>query len=228
MLQGLLFYSSLLSTVLISLEQYIAVIYCLRHKQIVNKRNLVISIIASYLLSSFLKLIPLITSANLDLKDIRYYNNIDMIISYVTNFSCSATLVCLSLIMLRITHTHVKAIKKSKTYFSAEKERLDILHGLKQSIKDVFRLNIVTAIIVLTSIISKICYDVSIVNHFCIQTVRTALRIIYVLTNPFLYAVIMSELRKCYYHSFKNVVLKINCFLTCYDNRNSRNENEIN
>ena len=227
MLQGLFFYSSLLNTVLISLDRYIAVIYCLRYRQIVNKRNLVISMIASYFLSSFLKLIPLITSENLDIKDIRYYNKIDRIISYVINFSCSVTLVCLSLIMLRIRRRHAKAIMKSKTYFGAEKERLDVLRGLKQSIKDVFRLNIATAIIVLTSVISKICYDLNIVNDFRIQIASTALRIMYMFTNPFLYAVTMSELRKCYYNSFKNVVLKINSFLTCCDNRNSRKENEI-
>ena len=228
MLQGLLFYSSLLSTVLISLDRYIAVIYCLRYRQIVNKRNLVISIIASYFVSSFLKLIPLVTSANIDLKDIRYYNKIDMVISYVTNFSCSVTLVCLSLIMLRNRRRHAKAIMKHKTYFGVEKEKLDILRGLKQGIKDVFRLNIATAIIVWSSVISKICYDFGIVNDFRIQTASTALRIMYMFTNPFLYAVTMSELRKCYYHGFKNIALKITCFLTCCDNRISRNEYEMN
>ena len=206
------YYSSIVSTVLISVDRYIAIQYCLRYGQIVTKQSLGISIIISWCASIFLKLIHIVEKAKLKKLD-SYFKVIDDITRYVCIFGSCIALVCLSLRMLRTRRKHIKLILGRKTHFGVEQEKLDKLRELKQSIKNVFRLNLATAVIVVTANICKICAIYTTSNAAYLLTVL--FNVIYFVSNPFLYALTMSELREHYCATFRYVFSKLSrrCFV---------------
>ena len=205
------YYSSIFSTVLISVDRYIAIQYCLRYGQIVTKRNIGISIIISWCASIFLKLIPIVETEKFE--KLTYLKIIDEITRYLFVFGSCIALVCLSLRMLHIRRKHIKFILGRKTHFGAEKEKLDKLRELKQSIKNVFRLNLATAVIVISANICRIFSSYTTAYAAYILTVLFS--VIYFSSNPFLYALIMSELREHYLISFQPVFSKLcsRCFV---------------
>ena len=200
------YYSSIFSTVLISVDRYIAIQYCLRYGQLVTRRNLGISIIISWCTSIFLKLLPMVGNAKLKKYD-SYFNIFDEITKYVFVFGSCIALVCLSLRMLHIRRKHIKLIMGRKTYFGVEKEKLDTLRDLKQSIKNVFRLNLATAVIVISANICKICSSYT--TSYAAYLLYVLFGIFYFASNPFLYALIMSELREHYCITFRHVFSKL-------------------
>ena len=200
------YYSSVFSTVLISVDRYIAIQYCLRSGEIVTKQTLGISIIISWSASIFLKLIYIVEKAKLT-KHGSYFKVIDDITRYIFIFASSIALVCLSLIMLHIRRKHVKLIIGRKTHFGAEKEKLDKLSDLKQSIKNVFRLNLATAFIVISSNICKLCSGFT--TAYTAYKLQVFFNGVYMLSNPFLYALTMSELREHYCITFRYAFYKL-------------------
>ena len=206
------YYSSIFSTVLISVDRYIAIQYCLRYGQIGTKRNIGISIIISWCTSILLKLITIVEKAKLKKLD-SYFKVIDEITRYVFVFGSCIALVCLSLRMFHIRRQHIKLILGRKTHFGVEKEKLDTLRDLKQSIKNVFRLNLATAIIVISANISKICSSYN--TAYFAYELCVFFTVIYFASNPFLYALIMSELREHYCITFRYVFSKLcsRCFV---------------
>ena len=203
------YYSSIFSTLLISIDRYIAIHYCLRYEQIVTKQILGISIITSWCASIFLKLIHIVESAKLKKLD-SYFKTIDEITRDVFIFGSCIALVCLSLRMLHIRRKHIKLILGRKTHFGAEKEKLDKLSDLKQSLKNVFRLNLATAFIVISANICKICSAYT--TSYAAYLLTVLLGAVYFVSNPFLYAAIMSELREHYCITFRSVFYK-RCFV---------------
>ena len=181
--------SSVFSPVLISVDRYIAVQYCLRYGQIVTKQSLGISIIISWCASIFLKSIHNVETAKLKKLD-SYFKVIDEITRYVFIFGSCIALVGLSLRMFHIRRKHIKSILGRKTYFGEEKEKLDKLRGLKENIKNVFRLNLATAVIVISANIGKICSHYT--TAYAAYELDVLFGAVYFFSNPVLYASIMS------------------------------------
>ena len=206
------YYSSVFSTVLISVDRYIAIQYCLRYGQIVTKQTLGISIIISWCASIFLKLIHIVENEKLKKHD-SYFKTIDNITRYVFIFGSCIALVCLSLRMFQIRRKHIKLILGRKTHFGVEKEKLDKLTDLKQSIKNVFRLNLATAVIVISANICKLCNDYT--KAYAANELTALFNALYILSNPFLYVLTMSELREHYCITFRYAFSKLcsRCFV---------------
>ena len=204
------YYSSVFSTVFISIDRYIAIQYCLRYGQIVTKHTVGISIIISWCASIFLKLIHMVDKAKLKNS---YSKVIDDITRYVFIFGSCIALVCLSLRMLHIRRKHIKLILGRKTHFGVEKEKLDKLRDLKQSIKNVFRLNLATAFIVISANICNLCNDYT--ATYAAYGLTVFFNGVYFLSNPFLYALTMSELREHYCITFRYPFSKLcsRCFV---------------
>ena len=204
-LEKILYDSSLITTMLISLDQYIAIKHCLRYNQIVSKKNLLMAIIVPWLLSILLKLLPLIhVTKVMDIA--KRYINTFQIVEYAIWFGCSITLITFSIEMKRVRKEHIDSIKKQSIHSMVEREKLGKLKDLKNSIKDVFRLNIATAVIVIGHASASLCSFYGLSKHF--NTIAHIMATIYFFTNPFLYALTMSELRTYYYKYIRYILSK--------------------
>ena len=186
-----------------SVDRYIAIKHCLRYRQIVTIKRFVISIITSWIFSIVLNLIFFIMPKILR-QNLWYFQIGREVTRCVIMIGSCIILVFLSLQMLHIRRTHVKALVKEKRRFGVEKERLDTLQKLKQSIKDIFRLNLVTVFLVVLSSIAEIFHTYNLINST--GTMSTILFAAYFFSNPFLYCLTMSGLRKYYYSSFRRIV----------------------
>ena len=201
------YYSSILSTVLMSVDRYIAIKHCIEYREIVTIKRFVISIIMSWMFSIVLNLIFFIVP-KIFRQNLRYFQISRDVTKYVIMFGSCIILVFLSLQMLHIRRTHVKALLKEKRRFGVEKERLGTLQKLKQSIEDIFRLNLVTAFLVVLSNISEILKTYNLINGA--ETMLIMLTAAYFFSNPFLYCLTMSGLRTYYYSSFRRIVCNNN------------------
>ena len=200
------YYSSILSTVLISVDRYIAIKHCLRYREIVTNKKLVISIIASWLTSIVLNLIFLVLPKVFSKHTARYFKISEEVAKYSLMFGSCIILVSVSVQMLYIRRKHVKALMKVESRFGVEKERLDILHNLKQSIEDIFRLNVVTAIIIVVSNITEIFHTYTMLKG--LPVVSIMFRVVYLVSNPFIYSLTMSKLRTYYFNCFRRIICK--------------------
>ena len=134
--------ASVLSTLAISMDKYIAVQYSLRYHQIVTRGTLVKSIAAIWVSSIFSSGIVSVICVLVD--DWKYFhlphNILWMILSMV--------LLASAMHIRNIRNGFEKDITHSRRYFRVDAERLSVLRRLKKSIHGVLRLNIATAVLI--------------------------------------------------------------------------------
>ena len=188
---------SIFTTVYMSIDRYIAIRFCLEYHFIVTKRRLAFLITISWIISVILILLQRIEEPTFGSKG--HYRRLSCdIIHYSIVVSCSLILSLLSLYTLRIRRKHVKDIEKTHRRFGIVSEKLNMLGKLKESIKDVMKLNIVTIILVIFSNIAKLYSNYFAPTKQYAATLNIMIFCIYFISNPFLYAVIMKELRRQY------------------------------
>ena len=194
---------SIFTTVYISIDRYIAIRYCLEYHFIVTKRRLVYLIMISWITSVILIILPSFEVPKFGNK-MRYRRLSRDIIRYIIVVSSLIILISLSLHTIRIRRKHVKAIRKTSRRFGIVSEKLNMLSKLTKSMKDVMKLNIITVILVIASNIVKLYNDyfAPTMQYVIISTIMFA---IYIISNPFLYAVIMTELRQQYVIYLMNI-----------------------
>ena len=187
---------SLFTTVYIAIDRYIAIRLCLEYYFIVTKRRLVYLIILSWIVSILIIVLPRLEVPKFGMK-VHYRRLSSDIIHYSIVVLSSIILISLTLHTIRIRRKHMKDIRKTSRRFGIVSEKLNILSKLKKSMNDVMKLNIVTVILVISSNITKL-YS----NYFNpgkqYVTISLITFGIYIISNPFLYAVIMTELRQQY------------------------------
>ena len=192
---------SIFTTVYISIDRYIAIRFCLEYHLVVTKRRLVYLIILSWIFSIIITLFPEFEEPKYK---VRYRRLSRDIIHYIIVVFSIIILIYVSLHTIRIRRKHVKNIRKTSRRFGIVSEKFNMLSKLKKSMKDVTKLNIVTIILVISSNIAKL-YS----NYFAptkqYVTISTIMFAIYVISNPFLYAVIMTELRQQYVIFLMNI-----------------------
>lgn len=188
--------SSVLTTFGISLDRYIAVIYCLRYWDIVTRQRLILVLVIIWLLSIAIALISSLTSK----EDRTFVSDCIVVPIYI--------LVCLTLIVSSfwiryLRDKHEKEIRKRNIYFGIEAEKLGILQSLKAIIIDLMKLNIITATFVICAEVFRVLLNyyfnrqnpiITIIKYIC--------NIIYVITNPLVYILSMTELKKQYKKMF--------------------------
>lgn len=191
--------ASILSTLGITLERYIAVEYCLHYYKIVTTKRLSVFLITVWCTALSSTMAILFSSSNPEVR-IFYYGYICGSLSVI---ACSILLVS-SFWIRRIRNKHEKEIKKRNVYFGIHDERLGILANLKASIADIIKLNLITAVLI---VLGVVFYLVKI--HQCrmkdctVSNVYGVLRGLYIVSNPFLYILSLRELKEQYLKSFR-------------------------
>lgn len=186
--------SSILSTLFITVDRYIAVVHCLHYRQIATKRRVLLSIAFIWIISFLFSVFPAFLSSNYE-----YRLFLSDVIHCPIYLISSILLVCSSLLIRYIRNKHVLAIKKRNIYFGIEDERLGMLQNLKLAVLDVIRLNFVTAFLVFVGNIVDM-FD----KYYCkrrntpLVIISIIFRASYMITNPIVYILAMTELKEQY------------------------------
>ena len=211
---------SIFTTVYISIDRYIAIRFCLEYHFIVTKRRLLYLIILSWIISVILIILPRFEEPTFGSKG--HYRRLSYdIIHYSIVVSSSLILSLLSLYTLRIRRKHLKDIEKTHRRFGIVSEKLNILSKLKESMKDVMKLNIITVILVISSNIVKLYSNYFAPTKQYVTILKIIIFSIYIISNPFLYAVIMTELRRQY------IILFSKCRFLSYLGQIYNNHNNL-
>ena len=189
---------SLLTTVHISIDRSIAIRFCLKYYRIVTTKRLIMLVMSSWFFSVALVMLPRFEMRNLTSHRRLSYD----ITRYFIVVSSSLVLIFLSVHTITIRAKHIKQITKRRNRFRSESVKRQSLSTLRRSIKDVLKLNIVTVIIVILSNSVK-AYS-NYINHVN-KHVILLIFCVYVFSNPVIYAVIMTDLRRQYITIPKNI-----------------------
>ena len=186
--------ASVLSTLCMTLDRYVAVVYCLRYSNIMNKSFLILLLCAVWVSSFILAMIPFLLSDEPEKR--RLYGNCILVPVFIV--SC-IILIFASLWIRRIRNLHITNIKKRRIYFGVQEEKLSTLQNLKASILDLFKLNYVTAILLLNAEVFRMIMIYQFRSkNVPINIIVGVFSVLYVVTNPVVYIMSMRDLKKIY------------------------------
>ena len=134
---------SILSNLFLSIDRFIAVKFCLAYHNIIIQRRVLLSIFLCWLFSlSVMSLLTIRVSSKF-----QYFFRYAICIT-VFRVLVGILMIATSIYTSVVRRSHILALEKRKKYFGVHQEKLDMLNALTRSLKDTFKLNITTAIIV--------------------------------------------------------------------------------
>ena len=126
---------------------------------------------------------------------------IDVILHPVFDIVALILLIAASLYVLCVRKKHMEEIRKRQRYFGLQEEEFNILKSMAVSIRGMIKLNIVTALLVITGALCRL------LSLFCVPGIHELwFRVpgfLFVISNPFVYICVMKELRHNYLRLLK-------------------------
>ena len=188
--------SSLLSTLGISLDKYLSIKYSLRYHSIVTQKKILLFIGFSWMVSTVFAAVTILLDA-ITVKSKCYY-----ILHHLQQFFISLLLIFCAAYIRHIRNAHEKQITLRKRHFGefgVQAEQLNILKRLRRSVVDVMRLNCTTALIIILGVIlGAINRYSSLEGNYDLLTILRVMYLFYLSSNPIIYIVVTSGLRKEY------------------------------
>ena len=172
--------ASILTTVSITADRYVAVVYCLRYHEIITKRFIIVSTLLIWSISFLFVGIPLMCTTNTEIRAL-----INDCIHISLNLFAGIILIYSAFWIRHIRNSHLTVIKKRNLYFGMEGERLNVLQNLRMAVLDVIKLNLITATLIIISNILIVFYNVP--RHEDIGDVGIFVGGIYLFSNPIVY-----------------------------------------
>ena len=191
---------SVLSTFGISVDRYISVEYSLRYHTIVTGCQVVKSIALIWITSIIFAFV--ISTASATLHNWAFYNFPQLVVRIVL----SLALMTSGFHVRNVRNKHEQEILKRQRYFGLEEEQLGLLRSLKESVIGVLRLNVTTAVLCVFSSILEVVWLYGYLkdDHVVYLLIKTVYGT-YLFSNPFLYIITMSQLRKEYVKIFRQI-----------------------
>ena len=188
---------SIFSTLGINLDRFIYIEYCMRYHTIVSTKKLVLFLFLVWILPAFL-------SSSLFLPaDVRRLAN--DVIRYTVIFTSCIALLGLPICIRRIRDKHVSSISMRNIMFG-KNDLSSKTSTLKTIVSDIFpdllKLNIVTVIALFSANLLQIVFDYG-ARTPSIKICMTTTRLLYIVSNPILYIVVMPDLKKVYLQRLK-------------------------
>ena len=193
--------ASILTTVAITVDRYVAVVYCLRYREIITKRVIIASILLIWSISLLFVSIPLMCTTNSEIRTL-----IHRCIHIPLYLFSSIILIYSGFWIRHIRNSHLAVIKKRNMYFGVEGERLNVLQNLRMAVLDMIKLNLITATLIIISNIFMVFYLVP--SYDDIGHVSILIGGIYLCSNPIVYILSMTELKQKYKKLFKSLSRK--------------------
>ena len=187
---------SLVITMLIVTDRWIAMQFALRYQVLVTKRKINIAI----LISSFVLVIIYVTLLFLKTDDqqkhplIRSNQYILVFLAILRLITCIYIMVFAKL-TIRIRNQNEARIQNITNFHGAEAERLDIIQRLTRSIKDVWKFNIWSCIFLVPTVV------VLFINIGNFQILLFSTNVLYLISNPIVYLFCFNQVRQYWYRA---------------------------
>lgn len=198
--------SSFSSVIALSVDRYIAVIYCLRYHALVTETRFQIFLAASWFGSILFGCIPIVFSNSREKR---------LLISYCiytpTKFLGCMFLVFSSLWVKHQRDRHERKITRENIYFGIHGEKLTTLKDIKASVLSIIKLNVPTVVLVASSTAARLIhvYAFRREEESPFLYIKVITRIVYVLLNPFIYVISMAALKRKYISMVLYLVKKL-------------------
>eukprot|EP00111_Clytia_hemisphaerica_P013964 TCONS_00041110-protein len=196
---------SLVITMLIVTDRWIAMQFALRYHALVTKGKINIAILVSSITAFVVDITLSFSVASGDQQRRMVPSN-----NYIMTLFCLLrTITCVYIIIfakrtLRVRSQNEARIQNITNFHGAEAERLVIMKRLTRSIKDVWALNIGTSVFLLPTIVVTLFFDVSfpqMMNFSERLLVFAVANGIYLISNPIVYLLCFTKIRQYWYRT---------------------------
>ena len=192
---------SLVITMLIVTDRWIAMQFALRYHALVSKRKINIAI----LVSSFILLIIYLTLLFcLTPKDghMVQRNEYSIVFSGTLILITCIYIIVFAKLTIRIRNQNEARIRDITNFHGAEAERLDTIKRLTRSVKDVWKLNIMTCVFLVPKILVSI-FQVYLPNQLQddFKIFVALANAIYLISNPIVYLFCFTQIRQYWYRT---------------------------
>lgn len=187
--------SSVLFTIAMALDRYIKVKYGLHYYRVMTNKRKIMGLIAIWICPIIVFVLPTVI-----VDDVLHM----VIVTRSFLILCCFLLIGISLWVQHVRNGHSDAILRLNRHFGVHQEELDHLNKLKRGIKEIMQLSFLTAGFVIVSSVIQIVNALGIEDIYLMR-VRIACTQLYVITNPFVYLLIMRDLRRHYFRAIMQV-----------------------
>ena len=169
------------------MERYIKVEYCLRYNVFVTKVRMTVAVVSVWTLAGISTTVVLFT------------NEVGLWVQPVLCICCPLALIVSSLWVKRVRDRHMEGIIRMNRYFGLHGEKFNLLRSMANGVIELVRLNMLTGGIVIAFSVAGACKAF----HFSARIVFVIIGLVYNLSNPFIYMLVMADLRKHYMRFFR-------------------------
>lgn len=194
---------SVCTLMLMSVDRFIAIKYCLHYHRIVTKLKVAIVSMLTWMLSIGLRSITFLYCRSVDLRLVLPRRKIDFgqVMWSILILFCMVML-ALTKYAKKIRHDHTSNIIRRQKYFGIQAQKLTILRRLKQSLRDTLCLNYVGLGFVLLNFLCHMLFNY--IDDWFYNPL-SLLVIIYMTLNPIIFTYAMTEMRKAHVKSLKKL-----------------------
>ena len=192
---GLFYAASVFTSLAITMDRYLKVRYGLRYHQIVTKKRVAIFVVLLWTLSVVVSLLP----AKLSQEPSHSALSVRSV-----SIMCSAVMISVSIWVRRVRNRIATEIEKRNEYFGVNGEKVSIMRRMRKAVREIMQLSFVTATLIIigsTFVILHCTFKSGILGMISFHA-----NLAYFLSNPFLYAIVMKDIRSFYATFFQRIV----------------------
>ena len=201
LLLHILYTLSLVMTVFIAIDRWMAVKYALRYHALVTKGKFNAGIAVAAICSiSILSCLFFIDGGNSVTMRNRFYTN-KWALSYLVTLRVLTCVIILTLGKLTINMRNASEANRPRVenLHGTEAEKLDIIIKLSRSIKDVVKLNIWTCVFLIPMIASTFILSLDFQKREELFRLNVLFSLVYLISNPVIYLTCFTKIRKYWY-----------------------------
>lgn len=189
--------SSMIVTILIVVDRFIAVKYPLRYNELVCKRriNITVSISVLFCAVVFCCLSLIDNVIRITTRNVFFANRGTLIFLVVLRTATCITIVVMGKITIHVRDASETNIPHARNPHGVEAERLDVIIKLKRSIKDVFKLNIWTCVFLAPMIFFTLVLLFSEMSEEIFK-LNFIFALINIISNPIVYLTCFTKIRQ--------------------------------